>query len=309
MRRKPIAYGTFAPYALDCWRCWEYRGVRLPADAHVHSEWSWDTGGPSSAAFGTMQRACERAVQIGLPALVFTEHFDFDDAWRAEPEDFPPSCRSFIDDDGYLMAPLLDVDGYFDSIERCRHEFPQLHILTGVEFGQPHLFEEQARRLLDLSRLDRVNGSLHTLPFGKDRAEPVSLFRLWPPDDVIWAYLDEVPRMVAGSEVFEVFTHLDYPVRHWPTVDAGPFDPTRFEEGFRAAMRVIADSGRALEMNTRRLWPWMPQWWSEEGGRAVSFGSDAHVPEALADGFLEAVAMVEHFGFRRRSRPEDLWTR
>ncbi len=281
----------------------------LPADTHVHSEWSWDTGGPDSPAQGTMRRTCERAVRIGLPALIFTEHFDFDTTWRADADDFPPSCSSHIDADGYLMAPALDVEGYFDCIERCRHQFPDLKILTGVEFGQPHLFEEPARRLLDLDCLDRINGSLHTLPFGEDRAEPVSLFRTLPPDDVVWAYLEEVPHMVAGSDTFEVFTHLDYPVRHWPSVETGPFDPTRFEEGFRGAMRAIADSGRALEMNTRRLWPWMPQWWSEEGGRSVSFGSDAHFPEKLADGLPEAVAMVEYFGFRPGSRPEDLWTR
>lgn len=39
------------------------------------------------------------------------------------------------------------------------------------------------------------------------------------------AYLEEVPRMVDGSDVFEVFTHLDYAIRYWPTADAGPFDP------------------------------------------------------------------------------------
>ena len=73
-------------------------------------------------------------------------------------------------------------------------------------------------------------------------------------------------------------------------------------------MRAIADSGRALEMNTRRLWPWMPQWWSEEGGRAISFGSDAHTPLRLAHGFPEAVAMVESVGFRA-GRAQDLWRR
>jgi histidinol-phosphatase (PHP family) len=129
------------------------------------------------------------------------------------------------------------------------------------------------------------------------------------PDDVLRAYLEEVPRMVEGSALFEVFTHLDYAVRHWPTERAGPFDPRRFEGGFRSAMRSIAGSGRALEMNTRCLWPWMPQWWAEEGGRAVSFGSDSHVPEALASGFPEAQHMLEHFGFRPGDRPEHLWTR
>lgn len=280
----------------------------LTADSHVHSEWSWDTGGPDSNARGTMEQTCARAVRIGLPALIFTEHFDFEDRWLADKQDFPPSDHPYIDSAGYLTAPLLDVDGYFEAIGRCRRQFPELTILTGVEFGQPHLFEEAARVLVDLDRFDRINGSLHTLQIGPDRAEPVTLYRLWEPANVISAYLEEIPRMVAGSRVFEVFTHIDYAVRHWPAEKAGPFDPKQFEDGFRAAMRAIADSGRALEMNTRRLWPWMPQWWKEEGGRAVSFGSDAHVPHALADGFPEAICMLEQLGFRPGNRSQDLWT-
>jgi histidinol-phosphatase (PHP family) len=279
--------------------------MNLTGDSHVHSEWSWDTG---PDAGGTMERTCRQALRIGLPAVIFTEHFDFDDRWRAEPQDFPPADHSFIGGDGYVRVPPLDVEGYFAAIEQTRAQFPDLRILTGVEFGQPHLFESRARQLVDLDRFDRINGSLHTLAIETDRAEPVTLFRLWPADDVIWAYLDEVPRMVAGSHAFETFTHLDYAIRYWPTVEAGPFDPSRFEEGFRSALRAIAQSGRALEMNTRRLWPWLPQWWRDEGGRAVSFGSDAHVPEALAHGFYEAMAMLEHFGFRPGRRPEDFWT-
>ncbi|MGU3409746.1 hypothetical protein ACLBWP_06525 [Microbacterium sp. M1A1_1b] len=52
-----------------------------------------------------------------------------------------------------------------------------------------------------------------------------------------------------------------------------------------------------------------PEWWADEGGRALTFGSDAHTPEVLAHGFPEAVAMLEHFGFRPGRRPEDPWTR
>jgi histidinol-phosphatase (PHP family) len=118
-----------------------------------------------------------------------------------------------------------------------------------------------------------------------------------------------VPVMVSGSAAFEVFTHIDYAVRMWPVGKIGPFDPRRFEEEFRGALRAIANGDRVLEMNTRRLWPWIPQWWAEEGGRAISFGSDAHVPEALAANFPEATAMAEHFGFRAGTVPEAFWTR
>jgi len=117
-------------------------------------------------------------------------------------------------------------------------------------------------------------------------------------------YLEEVPRVVAGSDVFEVFTHLDYAIRHWPTVEAGPIDPSRFEEAIRVAMRAIAQSGHALEMNTRRLQLWMPMWWREEGGRAATFGSDSHVPETVGDGFPGTAALLEQVGFRHRNRPE-----
>ena len=140
--------------------------------------------------------------------------------------------------------------------------------------------------------------------------EPVSLYRLWPAEDVIWEYLAEVPRMLAGSDAFEVFTHIDYAVRYWPAEQAGPFDPRQFEDGFRQAMRAVAESGRALEINVAGgLRPWIIQWWRVEGGQAIAFGSDAHQPIALANNFPEAVAMVDYHGFRPGRRPEDFWTR
>ncbi|MFJ3383023.1 MULTISPECIES: PHP domain-containing protein [unclassified Curtobacterium] len=283
--------------------------MTLPADAHVHSEYSWDAGS-DPAAPGLMRRTCARAVQIGLPALVFTEHLDFEDTWRVHEDDLGPHAGGLVDASGYVRLPAFDVDGYLGSIDRCRHEFPDLRIITGVEFGQPHVWDAAAAELLESGRIERVNGSLHMLPSdGTDRTEPVTLYRHRPAADVMWAYLEEIPRMVAGSATFEVFTHIDYAVRTWPSGKEGPFDPRVFEEGFRAAMRAIAASGRALEMNTRRLWPWIPEWWADVGGRAVTFGSDAHDPEVLAAGFPEATAMLQHFGFGPGRRAEDFWTR
>ena len=42
-------------------------------------------------------------------------------------------------------------------------------------------------------------------------------------------------------------------------------------------MRAVAGSGRALELNVGGpIRPWIAQWWSEEGGRAITLASDAH---------------------------------
>jgi histidinol-phosphatase (PHP family) len=283
--------------------------MALPADAHVHSEWSWDTGGPQSSAAGRMRATCAQAVKIGLPALIFTEHLDFPRTWRSAPEALMPHQRGFIDDDGLVGHPLFDPAGYFESIERCRRDFPELRILTGLEFTNPPRWEAAARELVDLELFDRINGSVHMLDLGPAPAEPGTLYLELAPDEVMRAYLAAFPPMVASTARFEVVTHLDYAARMWPTDEAGPFDPRRFEGEFRAALRAVADSGRALELNTRRLWPWVPQWWAEEGGRAVSFGSDAHTPDALAANFPEAAMMAESYGFRTGAAPEDFWTR
>jgi histidinol-phosphatase (PHP family) len=281
----------------------------LPADSHVHSEFSWDTGGPDSAARGTLRATCARAVAIGLPAVFFTEHLDLEDAWVTDLEDFADHERHLVGADGVVAVPRFDVDGYLEEIDRCRAAFPELRIGTGLEFGQPGLRTDAARAVLDLDAFDRIIGSLHTVPLGAQRAEPNTLFRRLPAGEVIRRYLAEVPAMVAGAGPHEVVTHLDYAVRYWPEETEGPFDPRAFEEELRGAMRAIAGSGRALEINTRRLRPWIPQWWAEEGGRAVSFGSDSHTPLALAANFPEATAMLEALGFRPGSDPRELWRR
>jgi histidinol-phosphatase (PHP family) len=218
-----------------------------------------------------------------------------------------PHQQALLTEEGTVHFAPLDIAGYLEDIERMRYEFPELRIRTGVEFGQPHIFERVAAEWVDFSRFDRILGSLHTLDLGLGRAEPNTLFRENDASDVMEAYLTELALLATESDVIDVVAHIDYPVRHWPSAEIGPFDPRAFEDGFRAAMRTIAQTGRALEMNTRRLWPWIPQWWSEEGGTAVTFGSDAHTPDAVASGFPEAVAMLEHFGFRAGAAPEDFW--
>ncbi len=57
--------------------------MTLTADAHVHSGWSWDAPAHPSPS-GSLVRICERAVRIVPPAIVFSEHLDSEDSWRAE---------------------------------------------------------------------------------------------------------------------------------------------------------------------------------------------------------------------------------
>ncbi|MEU0090788.1 PHP domain-containing protein [Kribbella sp. NPDC006257] len=271
----------------------------LPADGHVHSQFSWD-----AAHVGNMEATCARAIELGVPAVSFTEHVDFT-PFRAG---FLAEQFGHLVTDGILTATMLDVAAYQESVEKCRAKYPELRILTGMEVGQPHLQVAEVAGLLAQGTFERVIGSLHCLLDGEVYAEPWELFPHQPADEVFREYLTEIPRMVNGSDAFEVFAHIDYPVRSWPG-GSEAFEPGDFEEELRYALQALAAGERVLEINTRvPLHPTILRWWREEGGRRVTFGSDAHTPEALGLGLREAAALAESVGFGPGAKPEDPWS-
>lgn len=275
-------------------------------DSHVHTQWSWDARG-----IGSMERSCERAVAIGLPAIAFTEHLDHT-AFRIERTG-PYALDRLVDlagPDDLLTPPPFDVAGYLASIEHCRDRFPGLRILTGLEMGEPHRHARACAGILAAGRFDRVLGSLHSLPDRGAFAEPWAIYPHRDAYAVMREYLAAVTTMVSSSDLFAVLAHIDYPVRSWPSERHGPFDPHDFEDEFRAALRATAASGRALEINTRiPLDGTILRWWHEVGGDAVTFGSDAHEPSLVAHGFRAAADMAAACGFRAGETPYALWSR
>ena len=107
-----------------------------------------------------------------------------------------------------------------------------------------------------------------------------------------------------------MLAHIDYPLRYWDPTEHGSYDVGRYEDDLRYALRALADSGRALEINTvLPLDASILRWWHDEGGEAVTFGSDAHEPDAIAAGFHDAAAMADGLGFRPGSDPFGFWPR
>ena len=62
------------------------------------------------------------------------------------------------------VAPL-DVEGYSADLARCREEFPDLRILSGIEAGEPHLFPASVAAVLAAGNFERVLGSLHGIVY------------------------------------------------------------------------------------------------------------------------------------------------
>lgn len=258
-----------------------------------------------------MERTCVRAVEMGLPAIAFTEHADF--GARTVPAGALDAVLGTpATSDGVVTPPELDVSGYLECLHQCRDRFPGLRIISGVELGEPHRHGRAAGKMLDSGDFDRVLGSLHSIqspPGGRRFVDTSHLYGERPAAQVVRDYLAELLHLIEGSDVFAVLAHIDYPARFWPAA-AGPYVPEVFEDEFRSVLRTLAHTGRALEVNTTvPLHPRIVHWWYQEGGEAVTFGSDAHDPATLAHGFSDAAAMVEAHGFRPGHHPYDLWTR
>lgn len=273
----------------------------LPTDHHVHSRWSWDT--PESS---TMELACARAVELGLPGLAFTEHVDFTE-WE---HDDAGNHRGHIVGPRPRVAPF-DVAGYSADLARCREMFPQLRILSGIEAGEPHLFSESVAAVLNSGNFDRVLGSLHAIEHGGElQFVDDALFGRLDARDLMRRYFEELLILVESSSAFGILAHCDYARRYWPA-GAGTYREDEFEDGYRSVFRALAASGRALEVNTRSPLASVDlvRWWWQAGGAAVSFGSDAHDPFSVGNHFALAVDIVEAAGFRPGRDRFDFWRR
>jgi histidinol-phosphatase (PHP family) len=270
----------------------------LPPDNHVHTEWSWDTPGDAS-----MSRSCEQALAAGVPAVAFTDHLDFTD-WI----DGDRIGTENLDPHRYRHMYLLDVSGYLEAVADCRERYPDLRILSGVEIGEAHMWGASASAVVAAGEFDRVLGSLHAIPMDGRLTAADELFTRMSPDDVMRRYLGELVRLVEGSDLFQVLAHLDFPRRMWPW-SAGAYDERTFETEYRAVLRALAASDRVLEVNTKSplVSTELLGWWREAGGRAVSFGSDAHQPWRVGDKFKLAVDVVEAAGFRAGRDRFDFW--
>jgi histidinol-phosphatase (PHP family) len=264
--------------------------VSLPADLHVHSEWSYD------APMGSMERSCRRAIELGLPAIAFTDHADF-----------------VVVHEGQFC---VDINGYHEAIERVRSKFGgELRIFSGVELGEPHWFPKETEAVLGAGPLDRVLGSIHCVRLGGDIVD-ASQFRHRPEGERAFAvqeYFRETLAMLDSGQPFEILAHIDYSKRYWPA-SLPPYREEDFEEPLRAILSAAARKGLVLEVNTTRgavLCPDLTvvRWWREVGGRAISFGADAHDPDKIAANFAVAAQMVEAAGFKPSADPTDFWRR
>jgi histidinol-phosphatase (PHP family) len=247
----------------------------IPHDYHMHSTFSCDCK-------ATMEEMCLAAVERGVPEIGFTEHYDL------HPDE---ECRDWLRLEPWAEA-LAQVQARFEG---------KLIVRAGIEIGEPHLFQQEARATLARYPFDYVLGSLHRV--GAGSIFDPSFYRSRPADEAWESFYLELEHMTRLGG-FDVLSHFDVPIRTAFQV-YGAYDPRRYERLIRPVLQNCIDHGIALDLNTkgldtpaRRLTPDLEIlcWYVEMGGRRVTFGSDAHRPVRVGDGIPQAVRTAKAAG-------------
>jgi histidinol-phosphatase (PHP family) len=258
-------------------RCGEIKPM-IPQDYHMHSNFSPD-------CVATMASMCESAIELGIPEIGFTEHYDLhpDEPLR----------------DRFRPIPWLA------ELNRCRAKYGErLTIRAGIELGEPHIFGEQTQAMLAAYPFDYALGSLHWV--GNDSVFNPHFFRAYPEAEAYRRFFEELEHMTRIGG-FDILSHFDVPVRVAHDVYGGNYDPHQHEEAIRAVLHNCIEQGIALDLNTaalrRKANVLTPAgailgWYAEMGGERITLGSDAHRPPEIGKHLDTALRLAQQAGLR-----------
>lgn len=252
---------------------------RMKADFHLHSFFSGDSD-------TAPELIAEIALQRGLSAICFTDHYD---------ADYPYEDVCFE----------LDTKACLEQIAGLRSAYKgRIKIGSGVELGlQPHL-GALYRSYTGRFPFDFVIGSTHLVD-GKDPYY-ASFWEGCAPKDGIRRFLEVTLENMKAFDDFDVYGHLDYIVRYAP-LEPRSFFYEDYGELMDEILKFLISHGKGIEVNTGGYkaglgcpnpCPEVLRRFRELGGEIVTMGSDAHTAEYVGSFMEEAREILRDCGFR-----------
>ena len=240
-------------------------------DYHMHSRVSFD-GRYTGLQMATAAKAA------GLKEICFTDHLDYDPL-------------------GKMGVLAFDTDAY--NAEYDRLEVPGLKIRRGMEFGMSVDNREQFQHDLQRRPFDFVLGSVH---FVDDL--DVYYADYWRGKTVFQAerrYLEATLDCVRLHDDFDVLAHLTYIGKTSAHLGPRPVPFAEHRELIDEILKVVADKGKGLEINTSgvdRCGGYLPtadyfRRFKELGGEIVTVGSDAHTANRVGQYSKEACEILK----------------
>jgi len=231
-------------------------------------------------AFGAPDEYAEVALARGFKGITFTCHCPLPDGISA----------------GVRMAPE-QYDDYVAMIAATREKFKnRLDVRLGLESDYFPGVEPWLSKLHTRVLLSHVLGSIHYQLFEYRR-------RFFTGDVFLYqeTYYDHLA-LSAESGLFDTLAHPDLIKNESPS----DWDFERLRVVIGRALDRIAATGVAMELNTSGVQKALSEMnpspkqlvMMRERGIPVVIGSDAHVPERVGDGYVEALHLLHAAGYK-----------
>ena len=257
--------------------------MSISADFHLHTNFSTDSKTP-------MEEMITSGIKKGLKTMCFTEHMDYD---------YP------IPSDDPTFDFLVDMDAYLSKTKELAEKHSgKCEILLGIELGiQPHLYEK-LEKLTTSYPFDFVIGSTHLIDgvdpyfpeFYEGRSEKAAYER----------YFEYCVENIQTFPKLDSFAHLDYIVRYGPNQNKY-YSYKEYADYIDEILKLLIHNGIALEVNTGSFKYGMNvtnpcldiiKVYRQMGGELITVGSDAHVPDFVANKFDLVASLLMEAGFK-----------
>jgi len=242
-------------------------------DYHIHTNLC-------GHATGKMEQYVEKAIEIGLQEIGFSDHLPFVDFERP----------------GFAMK-RSQLPLYVQEVEELREKYSNITIRLGIEVDYfPHL-ENEIAELLSQYPFDYVYGSVHFLEdWAFDSPYAFPQWNLADVDGVYEQYI-ELLHQAAQTGLFDIMAHCDLVKIHG-------FRPARdMHSQWESLVKCFQENELATEINTAGLRKPVGEIYpSEEILELIKkyeipivFGSDAHRPQDVGRDFDQAMNLALKF--------------
>ncbi len=201
--------------------------------------------------------------------------------------------------DPELSMPLCELPEYVAEVLSLKVLYPD-YVLLGIEADYRRETVGEVASLLSSQPFDYVIGSVH---FVRDWAfdDPRQVDRYVGREiDALWVDYLELVGEAADTGLFTIVGHLDL-------VKKFGYRPDRaLDRELERLVARIARAGMLVEINTAGLRKPAKEAYPSlhilrllrEAGVSITFGSDAHRPAEVGEGFDQAKALAQEAGYR-----------
>jgi len=257
---------------------------KFSVDLHTHTTFSHD--GRDRA-----EKMLSEAQKRGIAFYGISDHFDYD------------YDVTLMDKEEYEATRNGDEEMYFHAIRHLQEDYAgAMNVMVGAEFGysDDEKVQRQYLETYEKYRPDYVVNSVH----GTDGRDFARYEFTEGKKETYGMYLRLVRRSLDAPYPYDIVGHIGYIARYVP-FENRDFTLDEFGEELDDILKTIIKKGKILEVNSanknlenRTLPAWnIVKRYFELGGRKISFGSDAHFAQRIADKWEETVESLKKIGF------------